>query len=985
MGMRRILGRRISAGQLVVICGILLFRSAALAGQAAGSMQGIVKDPSGAVVPHASVSVMAQPNGPSRMTTSNGQGVYKISGLVPGRYTVTAKAQGFAPSSKSFSLGAGQTLTLDIHLTIALQAQQVEVRGQAVRVQVAPESNASAVVVSGGNLAALSNDPDELQNQIAALAGPSVGAGGADIYINGMTGGDMPPKSAIREIRVNANPFSAENDRLGYGRVDIFTKPGSSAYHGDVSSEYNDSNMNALSPFLAASEEKPPSYHTWLWGADFGGPLGKKASFFFDFQRRNINRASLVNTVILDPSLNVVPYVASVPNPRVLTNLSPRADFQLSPNNTLSVSYRYFEINERNDGVDTQSLPSQAYDRSFHHHNIQIIDTQVLGSRVVNQTSFQYLHFTNAQTPQDFSPTIDVLGAFTGGGNSSGTFNRYETHYTFQNYTTMTLGNHVVRIGGTMLVLPRSESTNGGFNGTFTFNSLSDYQQTEQGLQNGLTMDQIQAAGYGPSQFNITAGNLGASINRVNGWLFVNDDWTLRPHITFSTGLRFASENYVSSHAFWAPRVGIAWGLGHGPNVKTVLRAGWGIFYQDLDDDPMMIAGRLNGQNQRTYIVTNPPFFPNMPPLSVISASDVSLPTVFRIAPNLLMPYDMDAAVSLEHQLSHTTTVSLTYLNSRGVHQFVTNNINSPLPGTFNPADPASGVRPFGNAAGNIYDYQSAGVYRQTQLIANIRVNASRVSLFGYYVFDDAHSNSGLNVQSSPAGRFSFQTNPYNLSEDYGRSAFDIRHRAVFGGSFEIPLGLRLSPMIMANSGQPFSILLPQDLYGTGVHDSRPAYATSSTSPANLVVTKYGAFNIAPGPGEAPIPPNTETSPANFMLNFRLNRTFGFGREGSSLHGGEGGMAPDGGGYRQRGGLGGRGLSDSGGSGLGGATKHKYALTLSLSVLNALNNVNLASPVNILGSPLFGQSIALAGGPFSAQVGNPVANRLINVGASLSF
>lgn len=979
------LGKRIASGPLILICGMLLCRCPALKGQAAGSLRGTVKDPSGAVVPQATVSLMAQPNGPSRAATSNGQGVYKISGLVPGRYTVTVLVRGFAPTRQNVSLFAGQALTLDIHLKIALQAQQVEVRGQVVHLQVAPESNTSAVIVSGENLDALSNDPDELQTQISALAGPSVGAGGAEIYINGMTGGDMPPKSDIREIRVNANPFSAENNRLGYGRIDITTKPGSSAYHGDISSEYNDSHMNALSPFLSASKEKPPSYHTWIWDADLGGPLGKKASFFFDYQRRNINRASLVNTLALGPGLNIVPYVASVPNPRVLTNLSPRADFQISSSNTLSVSYRYFQIDERNDGVDTQSLPSQAFERSFHHHNLQVIDTQVLGTRVVNQTSFQYLHFTNAETPQDFSPTIDVLGAFTGGGDSSGAFNRYETHYTFQNYTTMTLGPHVVRFGGTLLVLPRRESTNGGFNGTFTFNTLSDYQQTEQGLHNGLTMAQIQAAGYGPSQFNITAGDLLASIQRVNGWLFVNDDWSLRPHFTLSTGLRFESENDVSSHDFWAPRIGMAWGLGHGRNIKTVLRAGWGIFYEDLDDDPMMIAGRLNGQTQQTYIVNSPAFFPAVPPLADLTATATSTPTIFRIAPNLLLPYDMDTAVSLERQLSNSTKVSLTYVNSRGVHQFVANDINAPLPGTFNPGNPASGLRPLGNAAGNIYDYESAGVYRQAQLIANVHVNAKRVSLFGYYVYDDAHGNSGLNMQSSPAGEFSFQTNPWNLSEDYGRSAFDIRHRAVIGGSFEMPLGIRLSPMIMANSGRPFSILLPQDLYGTGVRAARPALAAASTPPADRVVTQYGAFNSAPGPGDVPIPPNTGTAPANFMLNFRLSRTFGFGREGANSHGGAGAMTPQGGGRRDRGGLGSRGLSSGGGGGLGGATRRKYALTLSLSVLNALNNVNLASPVNVLGSPLFGQSISLAGGPFSAQVGNPVANRLINVGASLSF
>jgi hypothetical protein len=321
-------------------------------------------------------------------------------------------------------------------------------------------------------------------------------------------------------------------------------------------------------------------------------------------------------------------------------------------------------------------------------------------------------------------------------------------------------------------------------------------------------------------------------------------------------------------------------------------------------------------------------------------------------------------------------------VNSRGVHQFVANDINAPLPGTFSPADPTGGVRPLGNATGNIYNYESAAIYKQSQLIANIHVQASRVSLFGYYVFDDAHGDAGLNLQSSPAGEFSFQTNPWNLSDDYGRTHFDIRHRALIGGSFALPLGIRLSPMLIASSGQPFSIQLPQDLYGTGVYDARPALATGSTLPADVVVTKYGVFNIAPGPGNAPIHPNTETGPSNFMLNLRLSRTFGFGGEESEKHGGED-SAP--GPERRVRGLGGRGLSTGGGSSLGGATKRRYALTLSVSALNALNNVNLAPPVNLLGSPLFGQSIALAGGSYSAQVGNPVANRLVNVSVALSF
>ncbi len=940
-------------------------------------------DPTGAVIPAASVQVQSQPAGSSQTVLTDGEGHYRITGLNPGRYRITAEAAGFQEAMKPVTISnLGRNVSVDIHLPIANQSQQIVVQGTAPQLEVSPESNASAVTVSGSDLTSLSNDPDQLQNQIAALGGPSVGAGTAEIYINGLMGSDMPPKSAIREIRVNANPFTAENDRLGYGRIDVFTKPGAETYHGDVLGEYNDSVMNALSPFVNTSKQKPPSYHTWLWDGDLGGPLSKKASFFFDFQRRNINRASLINTDVLDSNLNVVPYTASVLNPLIRTNLGPRVDIQLSPQNTLSISYDYLSIDEKNNGISTQSLLSQAYDSTRRHHNLQMIDTQILGPRVVNATSFQYLHYHDTQTPQASSPTLNVLGAFTGGGNSSGSWERHEIHYTFQNYTTMTLHHHMVELGGRISDVPRSELTNGNFDGAFTFNSLTDYQETLQGLHNGMTMAQIQAAGYGPSQFSISAGNLGASINRIDASLFVNDDWTISPRFTASYGLRFETENDISRYANWAPRIGIAWGLGHGPDPKMVLRAGWGIFYEHLDDDHMIIAQRMNGQNQQTYILRAPDFFPTPPPTSSLINSAATAPTIFRISSQLVFPYDMDAAVSVERQLSKSATVSLTYVNSRGVHQFVANDINAPLPGTFDPADPTSGVRPLGNAVGNIYDYGSNAIYKQTQLIVNAHVRTSRVALFGYYVFNEAHGDAGLNRQSSPAGNFGFETNPWNLSQDYGRTRFDIRHRAVIGGSFALPLDFRFSPMLLASSGQPFSIQLAEDLYGTGIYDGRPAPATASTRTADVVVTKYGTFNTAPGPGDVPIAPNTETGPNNFMLNIRLSRTFGFGGDSSKKHGGGGSApAPE---SRDRG-LGGRGLSSGGAANLGGATNRRYALTLSISSLNVLNNVNLAPPIGILGSPLFGQSISLVGGTYAAQVGNPAANRLVNAHIALSF
>lgn len=323
----------------------------------------------------------------------------------------------------------------------------------------------------------------------------------------------------------------------------------------------------------------------------------------------------------------------------------------------------------------------------------------------LNQIRFQYLHFHNTQTPLNTTPAIDVLGAFLGRGTTEGALQRYETHYEIQDYATLTRGRHMLQFGGFVRDIRRREDANANFNGTFTFNSLSDYQQTERALRNGESMAQVQAAGYGPSQFNTTAGTLGAFVNRIDGAGFMGDDWRVSSRLTASVGLRFESEDIISDQADWAPRAGISWALGRGANPKTVVRAGWGLFYERLDDDQMIIAARLNGRNQLTYVVSKPQFFPAVPSISSLSASARSLPTIYRIAPNLRSPYDMDTAVSMERQVTRDATASLTYLYSRGNRQFLTNDVNAPLPGTFGPANPESGVRPLGNAAGNIYQY----------------------------------------------------------------------------------------------------------------------------------------------------------------------------------------------------------------------------------------------------------------------------------------
>ena len=935
-----------------------------------GGLHGQVVDPSGAVVANAKVTVTPSNNKTgARTVTTNGQGVYSIEGLAPGVYTVDAKANGFALYTTSgVTVKAGEILSLDLSLAVSSVQASVNVEAQPVQVAVSPSQNASAVAIKGSDLKSLADDPDELATQIQELAGPSVGANGAEIYIDGFTGGDLPPKSAIREIRVNQNPFSAEYDRLGYGRVEILTKPGSESFHGGASIQGNDSSFNAISPFLAGTERPP--YHTILYGGRMSGPLGKKASFFVSIERRNINHDDLVNTLALDSNLQQSPFVAVVPASRLLTSFSPRIDYALTANNTLTVRYHYFGATETNDGIGTQSLPTQGYDFTRAHNLVQVSDTQIINPQVINETRFQYLHFHNVQTPQDLSSTLNVQGAFTGGGSSGGLSNRAESHYELQNLTSMNLGKHYVQFGGFYRQVDRSESTNANFNGAFTFNSLADYQATEQALAQGMTMMQIQAAGYGPSQFSITTGNPVASVNRIDGSLWAQDDWKVRPNITLSYGLRLESENVISDHLDWAPRLGLAWGLGHGQNVKTVLRAGFGIFYDRFDDDQMIQAERLNGTNQLSYLVQNPTFFPAIPAISSIAGAVATSPTVYRIAPNLRAPYALETALSIERQVTKSATMSVTYLNSRGERQLYTNDINAPLPGTYDPADPSSAVRPI-PTEGNIYEYQSGGIFRQNQLITNFRVRMGWVSLFGYYTYNNSHSDT--------SGVGSFPVNPWNLMSNYGRSNYDITNRVFMGGSVSLPYGIQLDPMIAIRSGIPFSISLGEDLYGTGLQNGRPALATASTPAADLRVTPYGRFNINPGPNDTLVAPNTATGPAAFAFNLRAEKTFGFGGEGGGHHGGPGG---GGGHHWHPRGLGGRGLAGGGGGFGGGGTEQRYSLTLSVSAQNLLNNVNLGVPVGNLNSPLFGQSISLAGGPYS---GLEDATRRIDMRLSFNF
>ncbi len=964
------------------------------------TLRGQITDPSGSFVATATV-LLTTPNGDAITANTNREGIYEFKGLAAGKYGVKVIATGFTSFEKdSMDIAAGQTQKLDVKLTIETQEQKVVVTDQAAAaLDVNPASNAGAIVIQGKDLEALSDDPDELQSDLQALAGPSAGPNGGQIYIDGFTAGQLPPKASIREIRINQNPFSSEYDKLGYGRIEILTKPGTDQWHGQLFLTGTTATLNARNPFERLPEgEQPPGYESTQFSGNIGGPLSKKASIFFNYEERNINNLNVVSAQVVDPTTFLVsPFSAAVPNPDTRINLSPRLDYQVSASNTLSVRYQYYHQTQDNESVGAFSLASLGTNQLDSESTLQVSDTQTLNPRIINETRFQYIHEVANQNPVSTTPMIAVSGAFSEGGNSTGTNDDTQNRYELQNETYMTLGKHSLKYGGRLRATTDNNSTNALFNGEYSFGKrtlapsvctptaannncaitpLQSYQMMLQDLSTGLTMADIQAMGVGPSFYSLAVNGTGRAatdVTYLDGALFVQDDWRLRTNVTVSAGLRYETQNNLGDHADFAPRLGVAWGIGaKGKNAspKMVLRAGFGIFYDRFTEDLVLTQQLQNGIIQQQFLVQNPAFYnPNqVVPPSQFTASSISPQTIYQPNPNLRTPYTMQTGISLERQLTKSANMAVTYLNSRGVHAFYTNFINANEPGALPPNE-------------ILYQYQSEGVFEQNQLIVNSSVRmGTKLTLFGYYVLNYANSDT--------AGPTYMPSDPLDPAADYGRASFDYRQRLFMGGTIGLPKAFRLSPFLIASSGVPFNITTGDDLFGDAQFNTRPGVATCSATPTpNIVQTKYGCFNVAPAPGDALLPINDATGPGRFVLNLRLSKTFGFGKKNEATAAtGPGG--PGGGGTFGRGpggpgggGRGGGGGPRGGGGFDAGATNKRYGLTFAVAARNVFNNVNLATPVGNLSSPVFGQSNGLAGGPYSSNT----ANRRIDLQVTFSF
>ncbi len=894
-------------------------------------------DETGAVVPGATVTLNG-PLGSSKIATTGNDGSYALNGLTRGSYTVRVSAPDLTqPEPVKIVLHPGAQ-SLDLKMKVASVTQQVTVQDTAgPSVSTDPSSNSNAMVLSGDDLQALSDDPDDLQSDLQALAGPSAGPDGGEIFVDGFSGGQLPSKDSIREVRINQNPFSPEYDKLGYGRIEILTKPGTDKLHGQAFLNLGDDIFNSRNPY---AQQKAP-FHLQEYGASVGGPLSKHASFFLDTERRAIDNGQVIDAVTLNPETYAInPYTGTLLSPQRRERISPRLDDQISQNNTLIVRYGFTRNDVQDQGIGGFNLASRGYNSLEQDHTVQITDTAVLGPTTVNETRFQFYHVDTDQISNSLAPAILVMGSFDTGGAQTGRTVDGENYYELQNFTSIVKGAHTWKFGMRTRGQTIDNTSPTNFGGTFTFAGglapeldADNQEILDSAGQPVLTqitsIQQYQRAllglpGGGATQFSIAAGNPFLALNQEDVGAYVGDDWRVRPNFTLSLGLRYEMQTNINDTHDFAPRIGFAWAPGSKQmslHPKFVLRGGFGLFYSRFNVSNIETAERYNGTVQQEYIVDNPTFFPSIPTIPQLLAMPgiQSTQTIQELSSTLRAPYIMQSALTVERQVASNTTITATYMNSHGLHILRSEEFNAPGP---------------------VYLMESSGLFNQNQLIANVNSKLTgNVSLFGYYTLSRAMSNTD--------GLGTFPAVPGSMVGEYGPAAWDIRHRAFIGGSLNTKWNIRLSPFITVQSGAPYNITVGEDLYGDTLFNGRPGIPTDLNK-AGLIDTPYGWLDPNPSPGEQLLPRNYGRGPGQISVNARLGKTWGFGpeREGAS------GVGPVGAGHNTG--------FHSVFSDL--STSRRYNLTLSISGRNLLNHVNEGPIIGQITSPLFGEANSVAGG-----------------------
>jgi Carboxypeptidase regulatory-like domain/TonB dependent receptor len=867
----------------------------------AKALTGTVLDPSGAAVAGAQVHLQSAT---PEETTTGPHGAFALHCVGSDHYQITVDANGFAESQIA---GHGDA-NITVHLRIADVHTVVEV-GENNGVSLDADHGAGTHTLTAEDLQGMADDPDDFKRQLQVLAASSGGAPGqAIITVDGFQNSSaLPPKSSIASIRVNPDMFSSEYDTPPYrgGRVEIFTKPGRDSLHGALFFTDSDSSVNATDPFALSST--PASKRRY--GFEFGGPIHKqKSDFFVALEKRDINEFNIVNAVVLNSENEETPLSESVSAPQRLWIGSARTDWQLSARNMLATTYSSNVNDSGNVGSGGLVLPEAGYSSTVSEHNLRLTDIFTLSPRLLHETHIGFTWKSTDDVPLSSAASLQVAGAFVAGGATAGRLQNRERDLEVDDDVLWSHHKHSVKVGVASLGILVHDYDPDTFNGAFVFggglapalnagsepiaiSGLEQYRRTLLALPGGI-----------PTTYKITQGTPLVPFAQWRVAVFAQDQWTVKPSLSLSLGLRYALQTSPASYGNLVPRVGLAWS----PDRKQrwVIHARGGLFSSAITPDITTEAYRLNGQRQTQTLLYGPSFTQPLVP----TPSTIAVATTRQFAANVGQTWSFQSQLGVEHELPQHWHAQANLFDAQAWDTLRSRNINAPLVdnSTLNPLLAPRPIAP----GKNLFQFEQSGhLHGQVVFLGVDQHSYKRFGIFVGYLY--------FNLKTDADAATQFPQSSYSDRGETARASWESTHRLFAIGQVNLPLKLSFTSQFDASSGTPYNVQTGMDNNGDGVFNDRPSIASQEGT--GVFQTPFGLLSTTGIHGT--LGRNVGTMPALVHLDTNLSRTF-------ELH--NHGLASD---------------------------RHQ-SVTLNARSANLLNHTNVTSIGNVVGSPTFTQPLA---------------------------
>ena len=771
---------------LFLLYTLIALTSCSRFGFAQAAVTGQISDPSRALVTNVQVSIERLDHSRKQNAVSDDRGIFTLPAVPPGRYRLTIAAQnGFADYTTEIQVGAKAPTFIRIALALPSIQQQANVDAAQESVSIDPSENRDQIVTSANMLEHI---PVLDQNYIAVLTPfldqAGVATSGVSIIVDGVEmKGTGVSDSAIKEARINNDPYSAETNVPGKGRIEIMTKPGTPEFHGELNFGYRDSVTDAANYFaLTRPQEQKKNYEGSLTG-----PLGRRTgtTFLVSGTRQEDDLESIVHAIGPNGLIS-----ENVPTPTRDTEVAVRASKDFTQNNRASIQYNVTDLITRNQGVGGVVEAQTGVNTQTREDDIIFNDRQIISPVLLNQLQIFLEKDHNPARSVLNAPKIIIDGSSTSGGAQADSLNT-ENNMKVNDIVSLSHGRHYLKFGVNVPnISRRAWEDHSNEEVTFSFSSLAAY--------NAKT----------PYSFTQQAGPGRDVFWWIEVGAFIQDQIQISPNLEASVGLRYDWQTYFPSAHDFAPRGSLAYApKGH----NIVLRTGAAIFYDRSGATPIADLTRFNGVILRSYTLLNPGYPQPLPASTPIS----TLPTnLVQLAPTSHMPYSTHYSFGVERKIHGTASLAVTYRGVLGVDMFRSRDVNAPLP-----PDYLTVPNP------------QFGFIRSIEFDGHQMQNALDVTLQGKLTrwFSGMTQYTWSHTNNDTGGIAWYPANQYDNIGEYSRADFDQRRR--FNLLAVVNRGHWASVGLGANlySGTPYTETSGVDSYNTGLLNARPAGIARNT------------------------------------------------------------------------------------------------------------------------------------------------------------